>query len=207
LNSFLACCILLAWRATTINESPPGGNKPSQTCHACGAAKKKPLSQRWHGCGCGCGCGVGARRDLYSAFLAMNASRGDLDVRQAREAWPGAGPPLRRAMPGCDQAAIGGARLASFGLNRGQSGSRDEGGSALDDARDVVVGRGVGEILGRFSVLPSEPPAFRPGEVQSPALRKAGPRKQSREPKARGFFMGSWPGRGIPPWWAGPKKP
>ena len=40
--------------------------KLSQYCHACGAYKKKPRSQRWHQCPCGLG---PVQRDLYSAFL------------------------------------------------------------------------------------------------------------------------------------------
>jgi TPR repeat protein/transposase len=148
----------------SVNEFPPDKNKLSQVCHSCGAVEKKPLSQRWHNCECG----VSAQRDLYSAFLAMHVAGDDLDFRLAREAWPGAEPLLRRAMSRCEQAAIGEARLASFGLDRSRSGSRDEEGSARDDNGVVEAASQVAEmVLESLAILPSEPPAFRPGEVQA----------------------------------------
>ncbi len=37
-------------------EIPTRKAKPSQTCHACGAEKKKSLCERWHECICGVSC-------------------------------------------------------------------------------------------------------------------------------------------------------
>lgn len=69
----------------------------SQTCHACGARVKKPLSKRVHDCPCG----VHAHRDLYSAFLARCVVReGDrdiLDAAMAQKLWQGADPLLSAA--------------------------------------------------------------------------------------------------------------
>ena len=75
-----------------VNEFP-ARNKLSQTCH-CGQIHKKELSERWHMRERG----AYAQRDLYSAFLAMNAAGNELDICQARKAWPGAEPLPRDAM-------------------------------------------------------------------------------------------------------------
>src|SRR4051812_26837493 len=73
--------------------------------HTVGEYVKKPLSQRWHVFGNGVTEPV--QRDLYSAFLAMHCDRDTLDIRQARRAWPGAEPLLRRAMSRHTQPASG----------------------------------------------------------------------------------------------------
>lgn len=67
----------------------------SQACHACGAYRAKPLSQRVHECSCGL---ARVQRDVYSAWLAATAAMFDpkgsiwvLDMGRAKSAWPGAG--------------------------------------------------------------------------------------------------------------------
>ncbi len=90
-----------AWRA-----------KLSQTCHNCGAIRKKSLSERVHACGCG----VVAQRDLYSAFLARHTdAEGTLHVDEARRAWSGADPLLRAAWRRALQPAIGRSAPSTFG--------------------------------------------------------------------------------------------
>jgi transposase len=127
-----------------VNEFPASLGL-SQTCHACATIEKKNLSQRWHHCDCG----VHAQRDLYSAFLAKHVEGNGLDMRQAQLAWPGAEPLLRRAVSRCNQTAIGKARLATFGLDRRQSGSRDKEGSMPAEAQDVVACLIASESLGK----------------------------------------------------------
>jgi transposase len=126
-----------------VNEFPVR-NRLSQICHQCGTVEKKTLSKRWHHCDCG----INVQRDLYSAFLAMNVVGDDLDMCQAKSAWPDAEPLLYRAVSRCDQTMIGEARLASFGLNRSRNGSHGEGRSALDKAKDVVTCPRASESLG-----------------------------------------------------------
>jgi putative transposase len=70
--------------------------KLSQVCHACGAVKKKPLSQRWHNCECG----IVAQRDLYSAFLAVCVEDNRLNVDYANTVWSGVETLLRVALSG-----------------------------------------------------------------------------------------------------------
>jgi putative transposase len=69
----------------------PAGLRLSQTCHGCGAIRKKPLSLRVHSCACGIG---PVQRDLYSALLLRSTTRRlgrlwKLDVTRARRAWMG----------------------------------------------------------------------------------------------------------------------
>jgi uncharacterized protein YukE len=106
----------------------------SQVCHQCEKKKKKKLSQRWHNCNCG----VRAQRDLYSAFLACYVKENKLDIRKAKEAFPGVYPLLEQAMSRLNETAIGKQRLASFGLSQSQSGSLVKNRSGLDEAKDVV---------------------------------------------------------------------
>lgn len=87
--------------------------KLSQTC-VCGRIEKKPLRERLHICGCG----VEAQRDLFSAYLAKHCSNNTLDINQAKEAWPGAEPLLRRAMSRLYETASRGTVPASFGIRR-----------------------------------------------------------------------------------------
>ena len=109
----------------------------SQICHGCDTIRKKPLSQRWHKCSCGIG---PVQRDLYSAYLSRHVKGNSLDTRQAKEAWPGAEPLLRRAVSRLNQTASGRLRFASFGLGRRQSGSHVEDESVCVKAADVVGG-------------------------------------------------------------------
>ncbi len=115
--------------------------KLSQTCHRCGAIKKKPLSERWHRCPCG----IEAQRDLYSAFLALHVHNEILDKPQANLAWAGAEPLLKQALSRLKQTAIGKQRLACFGLDQRQSCSPVEGGSADSEVRNVVPGSNLRE--------------------------------------------------------------
>jgi transposase len=107
----------------------------SQFCHVCGTYTKKPLSQRWHDCECG----TRMQRDLYSAYLARFVSGASLDTSHAVEAWPGAESLLWRAVSRLNETASGRQRLASFGLNRRQSGSHAEDGSTRVEAVTVVA--------------------------------------------------------------------
>jgi hypothetical protein len=145
----------------SVNEFPLR-NRLSQTCHNCGTIKKKSLSQRWHDCSCG----VLGQRDLYSAFLAFCVVGNDLDLSQALKAWPGAEPLLRQAMSRCEKTMNGKLRFASFGLNRSQNGSLDEERVALNDSKDVVTSREVGESLEKFDGNALRTPGFSHGEVQ-----------------------------------------
>ena len=78
----------------------------SQFDHTTGGCIKKPLSQRMHTFGDRLTPPV--QRDLYSAFLARCCSDAEtLDVRQVKQAWPGAEPLLRRATSGGTQPASG----------------------------------------------------------------------------------------------------
>lgn len=106
----------------------------SQVCHECEKKKKKKLSERWHNCTCG----ISVQRDLYSAFLASHVKDNKLDIREAKEAFPGVYPLLEQAMSRLNETAIGKQRFASFGLSRSQSGSLAKDRSGLDEARDVV---------------------------------------------------------------------
>ena len=49
-------------------EVPTRTVKPSQTCHRCGAQRKKPLSERQHVCACGAACS----RDENAARVMLN---------------------------------------------------------------------------------------------------------------------------------------
>jgi len=106
----------------------------SQTCHNCEKKEKKKLSQRWHDCKCG----IRVQRDLYSAFLAGYVKENKLDIREAKEAFPGVYPLLEQAISRLNETAIGKHRLASFGLSRSQSGLLVKNRSELDEAKDVV---------------------------------------------------------------------
>jgi len=136
-----------------VQEFFPGKTKLSQTCHQCGKVEKKSLSTRGHHCSCG----IDAQRDLYSAFLALHVSGDELDRSKATIAWPGAKPLLSRALSICNQTMTGRLRLASFGLNRGNSGSREEGESAAGEAGNVVA-RSAGESPGEPDGLVSRTP-------------------------------------------------
>ena len=118
-------------------EFPTRTTKLSQTCHGCGKAIKKKLSERWHDCPCGVG---PVQRDLYSAFLAGCVISNTLDMRQANELWPGAKPLLEQTISRLNQSAIGELRLSSFGLSKAQrqSASSVKDGSMLIDDVDVV---------------------------------------------------------------------
>ena len=96
-----------------VNEFPTQTTKLSQTCHQCGAVRKKPLSQRWHVCECG----VAAQRDLYSAFLAMCVDGQRLNADYAQSAWSGVDALLRAALSETQMAKVGRAP-DSFGLGR-----------------------------------------------------------------------------------------
>jgi hypothetical protein len=68
-------------------EYSPYTTALSQTC-LCGNRKKKPLSQRVHGCGCG----IKEDRDLFSAFLGLHVRQGAdgldwLDLEAANHGW------------------------------------------------------------------------------------------------------------------------
>jgi hypothetical protein len=106
----------------------------SQSCH-CGQQKKKPLSQRWHECACGVG---PVQRDVYSAYLAYHVEDNRLDTSRAQKAWSGAESLLERAVSRLNEIASGQPWLASFGLNRRQSGSHVQERSANSDVSDVV---------------------------------------------------------------------
>lgn len=106
----------------------------SQICHQCEKKEKKKLSERWHDCACG----ISVQRDLYSAFLACYVKENKLDIREAKEAFPGVYPLLEQAMSRLNETAIGKQRLASFGLSLSQSGSLVKNRSGLDEVRDVV---------------------------------------------------------------------
>ncbi len=118
-----------------VYEFSASDTRLSQLCHGCDRIEKKPLSQRWHKCECGIG---PVQRDLYSAYLAKYVKENSLDTRQAKEAWPGAEPLLRRAVSGLNQTANGKLRFASFGLSRRQSGSHVKDESVYVKAADVV---------------------------------------------------------------------
>lgn len=142
-----------------VDEFPTRSTCFSQLC-LCGAKEKKPLSQRWHHCLCGIG---PVQRDLFSAYLARQWDNNSFDRSRAQAAWPGAKPLLDRALSKLDETAKGGARLASFGLGRRQSGSHGKDGSPHVKVRDAV-GRKAESPEATFG-LPLEPPAFRFGEV------------------------------------------
>lgn len=123
-----------------VYEFPASAARLSQICHGCDTIKKKPLSQRWHKCSCGIG---PVQRDLYTAYLARHVRGNSLDTRQAKLAWPGAEPLLRRAVSRLNQTTSGRLRFASFGLSRRQSGSHVEDESVCVKAADVVGGDNV----------------------------------------------------------------
>ena len=112
--------------------------KLSQTCHICGEAKKKPLSQRWHIC-----CGIVMQRDLYSGFLAkcVDVPTNSLDIVRAKELWQGLEPVLSEAVSRARQTAIGGRNPASFGFDRilSQSGSLVKLIETITEAVDDVI--------------------------------------------------------------------
>lgn len=118
-------------------EFPTRTTKLSQTCHGCGKAMKKKLSERWHDCPCGVG---PVQRDLYSAFLASCVTSNNLDMDQAEKLWSGAKPLLEQAISRVNQSAIGELRLSSFGLSKAQrqSASSVKDGSMPIDGADVV---------------------------------------------------------------------
>ena len=142
----------------------------SQVCQ-CGRRAKKPLSLRWHECPCG----VGAQRDLYSAHLARFVYQTEdqrylLDAGRAREAWPGAQPPLRAAIEQAKQARKPARGPVARPIPaRGQSGSHAPGCGAKAEARDVVGAArrtAVPESPGKAAVLMPRTPGFSRGEVQ-----------------------------------------
>lgn len=119
----------------TVYEFSSSATHLSQICHGCDTIEKKPLSKRWHNCECGIG---PVQRDLYTAYLARHVKGNCLDTPQAKEAWPGAEPLLRRAVSRLNQTAKGKLRFASFGLSRRQSGSHVEDESVCVEAANVV---------------------------------------------------------------------
>ena len=106
----------------------------SQICHNCGTKEKKELKTRWHECECG----VKAQRDLYSAFLARYVKKDNLDIAQAKNAWPSANRLLEQVMSRLKKTTIGNERLSSFGLNQSQSSSLVKDRSIISEAKDVV---------------------------------------------------------------------
>ncbi|MCG3212561.1 MAG: IS200/IS605 family transposase ISCbt1 [Anaerolineae bacterium] len=114
-------------------EFPTRSTKLSRTCHECGTIREKPLFKRWHICDCG----VIAQRDLYSAFLAKCVENDRLNVRLAKESWPGADFILRAAL-GRIKPASDGRLPASFGLNRSLSWSPAMFSMKLAKTSDVV---------------------------------------------------------------------
>ncbi len=67
-------------------EVPTRAVKPSQTCHWCGAQKKKPLSERRHECPCGANCS----RDENAARVMLNwALMGNATGQELSEVWSG----------------------------------------------------------------------------------------------------------------------
>lgn len=123
-----------------VYEFSPFATRLSQICHSCEKIEKKPLSQRWHNCECGIG---PVQRDLYSAYLSRHVKENSLDIRQAKEAWPGAELLLRRAVARLNQTASGKLRFASFGFSQRQSGSYVKGESVYAETADVVRGDSV----------------------------------------------------------------
>ncbi|MFQ5616796.1 MAG: zinc ribbon domain-containing protein, partial [Anaerolineales bacterium] len=117
----------------TVVEFSTRSTKLSRVCHGCGTLKKKPLSKRWHICDCG----VVAQRDLYSAFLARYVEDDRLNVRLARENWPGTDFVLRAALSRIEPAS-GGHLPASFGLHRRLSRSSAMFSMQLVKTSDVV---------------------------------------------------------------------
>ena len=98
----------------TVVEFSTHTTKLSQTCHQCGAVKKKSLSTRVHKCNCGVLC----QRDLYSAFLARFVSNNLLQVNLANIAWSGTEPFLMAAWRQATQEnnlRLGGIVPSSFG--------------------------------------------------------------------------------------------
>ncbi len=112
--------------------------KLSQTCHICGEAKKKPLSQRWHVC-----CGIKIQRDLYSAFLAkcVETDTSALDIARAKQLWQGLEPVLSEAISRAKETAIGKVCPASFGFTgiQSQSGSLVNPVRIISEAMDAVI--------------------------------------------------------------------
>lgn len=83
-----------------------------------------------------------------------------LDIREAKEAFPGVYLVLEQAMSRLHATTIGKLKFASFGLFRSQSGLLVKDRSGLDEARDVV--RLKPEILENLIQQPLEPPVFSP---------------------------------------------
>ncbi len=141
-----------------VHEFPPHRGRLSQTCHACGRVRKKPLSLRVHRCSCG----LEMQRDLYSAFLARFVDEeGALHADQAREAWSGAEPLLRAAWSEATAKPASGraARPSSFGPKpRSQSGSPAKEGIAETEARDAVAPLRGSESPGEVEVVPLRTP-------------------------------------------------
>jgi putative transposase len=76
----------------------------SQYDHVSDARTKKPLSQRHHNLGDGVCC---VQRDMYSAFLALNASEDTHNPHQLKQSWSAVEPLLRRTGLCVDQSANG----------------------------------------------------------------------------------------------------
>ena len=76
----------------------------SQYDHVSDSHTKKPLSQRHHNLGDGKSC---VQRDVYSAFLALNASGKTHNPHQLKQSWSAVEPLLRRTGLCCDQSANG----------------------------------------------------------------------------------------------------
>jgi hypothetical protein len=76
----------------------------SQYDHVSDARNKKPLSQRHHNLGDGISC---VQRDMYSAFLALNASGKTHNPHQLQQSWSAVEPLLRRTGLCVDQSANG----------------------------------------------------------------------------------------------------
>jgi hypothetical protein len=76
----------------------------SQYDHVSNSRTKKPLSQRHHNLGDGVSC---VQRDMYSAFLALNASGETHNPHQLEMSWSAVEPLLRRTGLCVDQSANG----------------------------------------------------------------------------------------------------
>ena len=78
--------------------------KMSQYDHVLDSYQKKPLSQRHHNLGDGVSC---VQRDVYSAFLALNASEEQHNPHQLQQSWSAVEPLLRRTGLCINQSAKG----------------------------------------------------------------------------------------------------
>lgn len=78
--------------------------KMSQFDHTNGVSKKKPLSQRYHVLNDKTAV---VQRDIYSAFLALNADKDKHNLSQLKKSWATVEPLLRRARICVDESASG----------------------------------------------------------------------------------------------------